>query len=63
MWKCKKCGSEVLKKNIKVYENRIDENLSIVDSINEYDLKESIFVCDDCENESAYIEKIAIWED
>ena len=62
MWKCKECNSEVLKKNTCVFENRVDKNLSIIDSVNEYDLN-GIFVCDECDCESAYIERIAYWED
>ena len=67
MWKCNKCGSEVLKKYVQVEEWRVDKNLDTfeTESVNEYHYDPPTFVCsnEDCKNESSYIERIAEWEE
>ena len=67
MWKCNKCGSEVLEKNIKVEKWRINKNLDTFESesVDDFNLKEKTFICsnEDCEEESSYIERIAEWEE
>lgn len=67
MWKCKKCDGEVLKKYTKVEEWRVDRDLYVYEkeSVNEYSCDTPTFICSnkDCMKESAYIERLAYWED
>lgn len=65
MWKCKECGKEVIEKCIEISEIKIDFELRRNGVLNRNDGSDEprTFGCSNCDNESAYIERIAEWEE